>query len=66
MLLEAGRKPEHVLLAVIVKGHDLGDLRRGIGQRSRLVKHHRIRLRNGLQEAATLNGDVIQTALAHR
>ena len=46
------------------RGHYLAHMRTGLGQRSGLVEHHRIRLRQNLKEAPALDQHPAPRALA--
>ena len=65
MLLQTGGQAQHFGLLMAAEGHDLRDLRPGVGQRAGLVEHDRIGLRHGLQKTSALDGNVIAAALAH-
>ena len=65
VLLKAGGKAEHFVLVPTAEGHNLRHTRRGIGQGSRLVKDHRVGIRNRLKEAPALDGEVMRMPFPH-
>ena len=65
MLLKAGSQTQHFRLLMTAEGHNLCNLRLGVGQCPGLVEHDRIRLRHSLQKPSALDRNVIAAALAH-
>ena len=65
MLLKAGGQTQHFRLLMSAEGHDLRDLRLGVGQRAGLVEHYCIGLCHGLQETSAFDRNMIAAALAH-
>ena len=65
MFLQAGGKPQHFRLLLPAKGDDGRHGGRGIGQGAGLVKDNGIRFGHGLQESATLDGNVVSGTFPH-
>ena len=65
VLLQTRRQTQHLLSVVTPEGDHVLHRGDGVGEGTGLVEHHGIRLGHGLQEAATLDGDVIAAALPH-
>ena len=63
VLLEAGGKAQHLLLALAAEGVYPRNARAGVGERAGLVKDDGVRLRGGLEELAALDGDVRASGL---
>ena len=65
VFLQARGKAQHLALFVAAKGDDLRDGGGRIGERAGLVEDDSVRLRDGLEEASALDGDMMAAALAH-
>ena len=65
MFLEAGGEAQHLFLVLAAEGVYPRDARAGVGERAGLVKDDGVRLRDGLEELAALDGDVLPPGLAH-